>query len=89
MNGDMLDTNVIIKYLAGDESAKRLIDNAFKILIPVIVVGELQYGAQKSARTESNLALFANFLSNFTIAPVDENIAAVYGEIKEKLRVFY
>ena len=24
MNGDMLDTNVIIKYLAGDESAKRL-----------------------------------------------------------------
>jgi len=22
MNGDMLDTNVIIKYLAGDESAK-------------------------------------------------------------------
>ena len=87
MNGDMLDTNVIIKYLAGNESAKRLIDNASNILVSVIVVGELQYGARKSSRTESNLALFANFLSNFAIIPVDENIAATYGEIKEQLRI--
>jgi len=87
MNGDMLDTNVIIKYLAGDEAAKPLIDNASEILVSVIVVGELQYGAQKSSRTESNLMLFAKFLSNFTIIPVDENIAAIYGELKEQLRI--
>jgi len=31
MNGDMLDTNVIIKYLAGDESVKRLIDKASEV----------------------------------------------------------
>ena len=86
MNGEMLDTNVIIKYLAGDEAAKRLIDNASKISVPVIVVGELQYGAQKSSKKERNLALFVNFLSNFTIVPVDENIAALYGEVKERLR---
>ena len=79
MNGNMTDTNVIIKYLAGDESAKRLIDNSSDILVSVIVVGELQYGAQKSSRTESNLALFANFLSNFKIVPIDESIAAQYG----------
>ena len=87
MNGDMLDTNVIIKYLAGDESAKRLIDNASNISVSVIVVGELQYGAQKSSKTESNLALFENFLSNFAIIPVDEDIAATYGEVKEQLRI--
>ena len=86
MNGDMLDTNVIIKYLAGDKAAKQLIENASEISVPVIVMGELQYGAQKSSRTESNLALFANFLSSFTIIPVDENIAAMYGEVKEQLR---
>jgi tRNA(fMet)-specific endonuclease VapC len=86
MNGDMLDTNVIIKYLAGDKTAKRLIDNVSEILVPVIVVGELQYGAQKSSKTEYNLTLFASFLSNFKIIPVDENIAAIYGEIKEQLR---
>ena len=86
MNGDMLDTNVIIKYLAGDESAKRLIDGASDISVSVIVVGELQYGAQKSSRTKSNLALYANFLSNFSIIPVDENTAIMYGEVKEQLR---
>jgi len=86
MSGDMLDTNVIIKYLAGDESAKQLIDNATDISVSVIVVGELQYGAQKSAKKESNLALFANFLSGFAIIHVDENVAAIYGEVKEQLR---
>jgi len=87
MNGDMLDTNVIIKYLAGDESAKLLIDNASEISVPVIVVGELQYGAQKSSRTESNLALFTGFLSSFAIIPIDESIAAIYGVVKEQLRI--
>ena len=82
MNGEMLDTNVIIKYLAGDETAKLLIDNASEISVPVIVVGELQYGAQKSSRVNSNIKLFADFLSNFTIIHVDENIAAVYGKQK-------
>ena len=86
MNGDMLDTNVIIKYLAGDEAAKRLLESTSDISVSVIVVGELQYGAQKSSRTESNLALFSSFLSSFTIIPIDEKIAAVYGEAKEQLR---
>ena len=54
----MLDTNVIIKFLAGDEAAKRLLEKASDISVSVIVAGELQYGAQKSSRTESNLALF-------------------------------
>ena len=86
MNGDMLDTNVIIKFLAGDESAKSLMDKASNISVSVIVVGELKYGAQKSSRTESNMALLNNFLSNFPIVPVNEEIASLYGEVKEQLR---
>ena len=87
MNGDMLDTNVIIKYLAGEESAKLLMDNASEKSVSVIVLGELQYGAQKSSRTESNMALFADFLSGFAIIPIDESIAAIYGVVKEQLRI--
>ena len=86
MNGDMLDTNVIIKFLAGDSSAKSLIESAFEVSVSVIVVGELKYGAHKSARKESNLALFTNFLSNFEIIPIDEDTAAIYGEVKDQLR---
>ena len=86
MNGDMLDTNVIIKYLAGDNSAKLLVNNASNPSVSVIVVGELYFGAQKSSRTETNLALFSSFLTNFAIIPVDNQIAAVYGIVKEQLR---
>ncbi|MDR2571756.1 MAG: PIN domain-containing protein [Oscillospiraceae bacterium] len=86
MNGDMLDTNVIIKYLAGDESAKKLINSASDITVSVIVMGELQYGAQKSSKRESNLVLFADFFSNFKIISVDDNAAVAYGEVKEQLR---
>ena len=86
MNGDMLDTNVIIKYLSGDQSAKQLVDTGRDISISAIVVGELQFGAQKSSRTESNLALFTEFLSDFTIIPVDVGVAVMYGQIKEQLR---
>ena len=33
MNGDILDTNVVVKYLAGDDSAKQLVDNASKVSV--------------------------------------------------------
>ena len=86
MNGNMLDTNVIIKYFSGDQSAKQLIDSYDNISISAIVVGELHYGAHKSAKKDSNLAMFSGFLSNFIIISVDENVSSIYGEIKDKLR---
>ena len=86
MNGDVLDTNIVIKYLAGDEITKQLLDRALIIYIPVIVVGELHYGAQKSSRIQRNLEIFNNFLSNFQIISVDMDIAENYGIIKNQLR---
>ena len=43
MNGNLVDTNVIIKLLNGDERAVRIFDNAKNIFVPVIVAGELFY----------------------------------------------
>ena len=86
MNGNLLDTNIIIKYLAGDLYTKQLLDNVVNLTVPVIVVGELQYGARKSSRAKNNLALFERFLSNFEIIPVDEKVAVIYGDTKELLR---
>jgi tRNA(fMet)-specific endonuclease VapC len=81
----MLDTNVIVKFINGDETARRLINNASVILIPSVVVGELIYGAQKSARAKENLQYFERFYSKYEIAPVDEDVATTYGMIKSQL----
>ena len=50
MNGRyMVDTNVIIKLFRADERAVELFNHADSISIPVIVAGELFYGAENSA----------------------------------------
>ena len=85
MNGNLVDTNVIIKLLNGDENAVRLFNGATDVAVPVIVAGELFYGAYKSSRSQENLGLFMDFLSDYTMLPVDSDIAKTYGEIKAQL----
>ncbi len=46
MNGNILDTNVIIRLLNGDENVRSAIYKMTDICIPVVVVGELLFGAE-------------------------------------------
>ena len=85
MNGNVVDTNVIIKLLSGDDNAVRLFNDAENIFVPVTVAGELFYGAYKSSRIQENLKLFMDFLSMYTTLPIDSDVARVYGEIKTQL----
>jgi len=85
MNGSAIDTNVIIKFLNGDEKARQIFDANPDIAIPVTVVGELVFGAYKSARTQKNLELFYGFISQYPILAIDKTVADTYGEIKADL----
>ena len=51
----------------------------------MVVVGELFYGAYKSARKDENMALFTAVLSTFEILPIDEPVAVSYAIIKTDL----
>jgi len=85
MNGSVIDTNVIIKFLNGDKKARQIFDENQDIAIPVTVVGELVFGAYKSARTQENLEIFNGFISQYTVLPIDKSVADIYGEIKAGL----
>jgi len=85
MNGNLIDTNVIIKLFNNDKTAVKLFNEAIDIAIPVTVVGELFYGAYKSSKTEKNLKVLLDFLSEYPVLYVDGNTAAIYGEIKNEL----
>jgi len=87
MNGSAIDTNVIIKFLNGDEKARQIFDENQEIAIPVTVVGELIFGACKSARRQENLELFNDFISQYDILPIDKTVAKIYGEVKAKLAI--
>lgn len=51
----LLDTSIIIDLFAKDETIKARLEKAENTFIPSIAVGELYYGARKSARVEKNI----------------------------------
>ena len=53
----LLDTNIVIALLARDETVLRELGNAESVFVPVIVLGELFYGAYASRRFDDNLAM--------------------------------
>ena len=55
MAGDyLLDTNVVIAYFNGEKSVIDKIIAAWEIVIPVAVLGDLQYGTAASRRPQEN-----------------------------------
>jgi tRNA(fMet)-specific endonuclease VapC len=53
----LLDTNIVIALLEGDEALLSNLDQATKVFVPAIVFGELFFGVAKSSgllRTQPN-----------------------------------
>jgi len=82
----LLDTNIAIGFLAGDESVVKRVAEAAEVLAPVVAVGELYFGAHRSARAEQNLDRVREFVSAVSVVGVDSDTAAVYGRLKDVLR---
>ena len=83
-----LDTNTIIYAIKGTYPS---IKEHFKtvpfesIVIPNIVVAEIEYGAQKSINYEKTIEVYNNFINNFERAIFDEFATNIYGEIRADL----
>jgi tRNA(fMet)-specific endonuclease VapC len=85
-NKFLLDTNIISAWLEKDKSIAQKIDNAAQVFIPIIVIGEMHYGAQYSTKVDYNISNISKVISYYTILPIDENACKHYGIIKSSLR---
>lgn len=83
----LLDTNIVIALFADESAIKDNLSSAEEIFIPSIVVGELFYGAHKSARAKDNLARIDDFASSNLVLGCDTETARVYGKVKNALRI--
>ena len=53
MNGKyLLDTNIVIAILAGETNVLERLVESDEVFVPVVVLGELYYGARKSAHVK-------------------------------------
>jgi tRNA(fMet)-specific endonuclease VapC len=82
----LLDTNIIIALFASEKGVLEAVDQADEFLVPSIVVGELYYGAQKSAKRQANIARVESFTESNVILACDKETARWYGQVKQELR---
>ena len=86
----LLDTNTIIHALNGVLSVRRRlneVEEQGEILTSAVVVGELIYGAESSARCEENRENIRRKLERVRVVPLDALIADRWGTLKAQLRV--
>ncbi len=87
MNGSyLLDTNIVIALFANDSNVLQKLSVTSQIFIPSIVLGELYYGANKSAHNKTNSMHIDNFALKSAVLVCDTDTAKHYGHIKDHLR---
>ncbi len=85
-NSVLLDTNIISGWLKGESSIADNIDLVDAVYIPIIVIGELEYGAQYSSNIEKNINSIKKVIEHYEVLYLDKNTAEYYGIIKANLR---
>jgi len=83
----MLDTNIIIYTIKNRPQAAR---EAFKkhdgqICISAITLGELVYGAEKSAYPERNLTDIKGLVARLDVLPFEDHAATHFGQLRAEL----
>jgi tRNA(fMet)-specific endonuclease VapC len=82
----LLDTNILIAILEGEESALSNLDQAAQVFIPAVAIGELFFGAAKSGRPFENARRVEQFASGRAIVSCDLEVAREYGRLKHRLK---
>jgi tRNA(fMet)-specific endonuclease VapC len=88
VNGSyLLDTNIVVALIAGEPAVVQHTEQASRVYLPSIVIGELFYGAHRSGRVAENIDRLERFVASRVILACDASTARHYGQIKQSLRV--
>ena len=82
----LLDTNIVIALLEGDDTVLSNLDRAPEVFIPAVALGELFFGAAKSGRPDENTAMVERFAAGRAIVSCDLDVAREYGRLKQRLK---
>lgn len=82
-----LDTNIIIDLFRGDKAVYDFFQKHSNLAIPVIVIGELMYGAENSSHAKKHIQQVSDFISQVETIEINEETAVFYGKIKSQLKI--
>lgn len=87
MNGEIaLDTSVAVRFLNGDTAVTEKVLTLPDIILPMVVVGELLFGAENSTRPLKNLPRYLEFITACVAMPVGRETAAIYARTRLALK---
>jgi tRNA(fMet)-specific endonuclease VapC len=83
----MLDTDTVIYAIKNrpDQVRKRFKQHNGQICISTVTLGELIFGAEKSAQPETNLQIIEGMLARMELVHFNESAAAHFGQIRAEL----
>lgn len=83
----LLDTNVIIAAMKGQAEVRARLERTplAEIILSPIVLGELAFGAEKSANPQRNFERLVQLTSRLGLAPIDGRTTRHYARIRALL----
>lgn len=84
----MIDTNAISRLMLGDETVLRIVNEARRIIVCSVVLGELEAGFRGGTRYEKNRKDLDEFCADEKVVKVfsTEETTRRYGELMSALR---
>lgn len=83
MSGEIaLDTSTAIRCLNGHSAITEKILTLPDINMPIVVIGELVFGAQNSTRTLYNLPRYLELISACKVMPLGRETATLYAQTR-------
>lgn len=79
------DTNAVIAYLGEDPRAIAWVAFATESYFPVVVKGELEYGAIHGSRAEENSLRLERFFAKWAVLDITRNTTHYYATTREAL----
>ena len=88
MNGYLLDTDICIFWLNGNEKIRKKVKKVGTVNLKasVITFAELRFGAYNSLKVKENLENINNFFRKVKVLLLDQDAADRFGKIKANLR---
>jgi tRNA(fMet)-specific endonuclease VapC len=84
-SGILLDTSIVIDHFRGDSRIHQALESAVALYLPTIVLGELYYGAFRSAHREKQIEQVRHFLRAAIVIGIDAKTSETYGHIRSEL----
>jgi tRNA(fMet)-specific endonuclease VapC len=87
MSGEIaLDTSVAVRFLNGDTAIVARVLALPEVVLPIVAVGELLFGAENSTRPLQNLPRYLEFIETCVVLPLSRETAAVYAKTRLALK---